>query len=205
MADSTTYNFQSYELHKPALDEVASVLNEGLTKRYEQVSVEVTECPNLTEEPFNLAGSGLNGKTALCDVGGPPYLIPMAQKDREPYAIDKIAQVIGYDKDAFLLGAACGPHHLIGQNCEMIPNVAISVGPDGQQVVKNNTHICKTLNDDKEFEMFKLPDNNRVLHSGQLVCQRRQGGQGGEDCGQEKTRGRLFRHTSQRDFETKIR
>jgi len=49
---------------------------------FEDVEVSVVECPDLTQEPFNLASKGLCGNSRVLDIGGVPYLVPLAQKNK---------------------------------------------------------------------------------------------------------------------------
>ncbi|XP_008470072.1 ester hydrolase C11orf54 homolog [Diaphorina citri] len=46
------------DLFVPPVDDVISVLNQGLGKYFKEVSVSFTECPNLTSHPFNLTSAG---------------------------------------------------------------------------------------------------------------------------------------------------
>lgn len=132
-------------LQKPALEEVAKILNDGLAKYFEHACVSVVECPDLTQSPFHLAAPGLGGQTAIADVGGPPYLAPLVQRDKK-YSYEQIASLV-VDKtseSAFLIGASAGPFHLVGQNCELMPNMLLKRNESGVfKVIKNNTHYAK--------------------------------------------------------------
>ena len=44
----------------PCLDEIRMVLETGLKKNYEEASVEIVDCPDLTQEPFKLAAKVKN-------------------------------------------------------------------------------------------------------------------------------------------------
>ncbi|KTG42451.1 hypothetical protein cypCar_00024613 [Cyprinus carpio] len=58
------------------------VLQSGLNKNFSDVKVSVTDCPDLTQEPFGFPVKGLCGKPRITDVGGVPYLIPLAQPNK---------------------------------------------------------------------------------------------------------------------------
>lgn len=132
-------------LQKPTLEEVAKILNDGLAKYFEHASVSVVECPDLTQAPFHLAASGLGGQTAIADVGGPPFLTPLVQRDKK-YSFEQIASLVSEksSQNAFLIGASAGPFHLVGTNCELMPNVLLKRTESGEfKVIQNNTHYSK--------------------------------------------------------------
>ncbi|XP_044142669.1 ester hydrolase C11orf54 homolog isoform X2 [Bufo gargarizans] len=78
---------ESCPLYYPALKEIAGVLEHGLKKNYAEVHVEVVDCPDLTQYPFGFPVKGLCGKTRIADVGGVPYLVPIAQPDKMIFSI----------------------------------------------------------------------------------------------------------------------
>jgi len=61
-----------------------TALNKNLTKFFEKVSVSVSDCPDLTQEPYNLATEGIGGnRSVLVDIGGPPFLIiPFVNREK---------------------------------------------------------------------------------------------------------------------------
>lgn len=61
---------QSFDTHRPPLDELVKVLNEGLKEHFETVNVELVDCPDFEQHPYKLAISGLGGKPTIADVGG---------------------------------------------------------------------------------------------------------------------------------------
>ena len=135
--------------HVPSLQEVATCLQEYLSTEFQEASVSVTSCPDLMKDPFHLAASGLSGSPAVCDVGGVPYLVPLAQIDRSPYSMKEIARQLGYSKQAFFVGAAAGPFPVIGTNSELMPNYSINHEEEASSgVVRNETHFAK-LSDTK--------------------------------------------------------
>ncbi|KAI1242055.1 hypothetical protein IHE44_0005571, partial [Lamprotornis superbus] len=58
------------------------VLQKGLKENFADAQVSVVDCPDLTKEPFNFPAKGICGKPRIADVGGVPYLIPIAQKEK---------------------------------------------------------------------------------------------------------------------------
>lgn len=141
-------SFEKYALHVPPLGEVADLLQKGLKKAFCEVEVEVVECPDLTEEPFMLSDKGLSGKPRLADVGGVPYLIPLAQDKK--YNLDTIAKQMEIP-DAFIIGPGAGPRHHLGTNCELVANVKFG------EKMNNNTHVAK-LREDGSCDLQKLKD-----------------------------------------------
>lgn len=131
----------------PSLDieDICLVLRDGLSKYFESSSASVVDCPDLKLAPFNLAASGLGGQTAVADVGGPPYLIPLVQRNKV-YSFEQISKIVNIGSETFLLGASAGPFNVVGQNCELMPNVSLRRTDDHFEVVNNNTHFAKVTN-----------------------------------------------------------
>lgn len=139
-----------HQPHVPSLEEVSSCLQDYMKTCFKDASVSVISCPDLSREPFHLASSGLSGRPAVCDVGGVPYLVPLAQTDRNPYSLRQIAQQLGYEKNCFFVGAAAGPFHVLGTNTELMPNFSLNQEVQGgvdKSVVRNETHFAKLSNE----------------------------------------------------------
>lgn len=60
----------SFIPHKPSLDELQTILQDGLKAYFADVEVSLVDCPNFSERPFELAITGLHGKPTIADVGG---------------------------------------------------------------------------------------------------------------------------------------
>lgn len=139
---------QSRSLHVPNIEEVAKVLRDGLPSNFMEVQVEVTDCPDLTQQPFTLARSGLGGNPQLIEVGGPPYLIPLINREKV-YDIKDIARITGLNDSVFIIGAGAGPWPYAGVNCELIANIDITKGNINSQtriakVDTKNNNSCHT-------------------------------------------------------------
>ncbi|CAH1802358.1 unnamed protein product [Owenia fusiformis] len=152
---------QRVSLHVPPLNEVATVLQNAYEKHYSSVSVNVVDCPDLTQSPFNLAAPGLCGKTAVTDVGGVPNLHPLVDRSKI-YSLDRVARQVEID-DVFLVGAGAGPWQTEGVNCEMVTN--IKTGADA----KNNTHISKVDPSDGSC-ILKKPEGTDFALMANLFC-----------------------------------
>ena len=147
-------------------------LQSGLKTNFQEVKVEVTDCPDLTKAPFHLAGSGLSGNSTIIEYGGVPYLLPLVDLtklyDLNPM-LTKIADGYG-QKGFFVIGAGAGPHTLHNQNCEVKISkmyyfcdqlikyfqgmLNLKVNADGSVI--NQTHIAKTK-PDGSFELLTVP------------------------------------------------
>lgn len=173
---SPTYPFKSYDLHMPSLQEVASLFQDKLTGQYAEVKVSVGQCPDLKCKPFNLAASGLNGKPSVCDVGGVPYLVPLAQTQNAPYSMAEIGKMVGYSQ-SFLLGAACGPHHVVGTNSELMPNTWVKSTANGVEVIQNETHMAKLEDNEKGYSVKKMASNCDFTLLGNLFVSEGKAGQ----------------------------
>lgn len=140
-------------LHVPSLHEIKNVLEKGLSTNFAEAKVEIVECPNLTQKPFQLSASGLNGDPTILEVGGPSYLLPLVQREKL-YDIQPLLQCLNYSDKAFVIGAGAGPWPYLNCNCELMMNVAVS--PSN---VKNETHIALVNKANNNCTLQKLPGN----------------------------------------------
>ena len=63
-------NVESFDAHTPALDELVSVLKEGLKLYFSEVDVSLVDCPDFGQKPYKISVAGLHGKPTIADVGG---------------------------------------------------------------------------------------------------------------------------------------
>jgi len=136
--------YKKLDLDVPSLEEVSQVLQKGLSQHFQDVDVSVVQCPDLKQKPFNLAHNGLCGNEKIADVGGPPYLIPLVQRDKV-YSLKDIASVLEMGDKAFLLGASAGPFNVVGVNSELMPNVSFEKNQTDQTLITNRTHFAKVF------------------------------------------------------------
>ncbi|KAK3910491.1 Ester hydrolase C11orf54-like protein [Frankliniella fusca] len=161
---TSTLRVDRKELKCPPLEEVASVLSKGLQDVFSHVSVEVVDCPDLTQQPFTLARQGLGGKTALIESGGVPFLLPLVKRD-------KVYQMIEFGKltglESFLIiGAGAGPWPHAGTNCELMANLSV----DGEKI-ENQSRIAKVDQKNKGCLLETLPEKEtRHALLGNLFC-----------------------------------
>lgn len=132
-------------LRPPSLPALADVISSGLSSNFAQSSCTVDTPPDLTLPPYHLAGPGLTGSARIVDIGGPPNLSPLPDKTKK-YNLRSIArQAEMSSSSGFLLGAGAGPFHILGQNSELMPNLAygIAAGSRDSQNIRNRTHYAK--------------------------------------------------------------
>ncbi|KAK2828763.1 hypothetical protein Q5P01_019797 [Channa striata] len=129
---------EKVQLHVPDLEELRGVLQTGLESNFADVRVNVVECPDLTKDPFHFPVKGLCGNPRITDVGGVPYLVPLAQKDKE-YNMNIISKEVELP-GAFILGAAAAPSRIIGMNAELMPLVLTEA--EGRPAVNSSYFSC---------------------------------------------------------------
>jgi len=151
-------------LFVPPLDELSDVINEGLEANYKSCSCKVVKCPNLSCEPFFLASPGICGNTRLADVGGVPYLIPKSQYQTKVYDLQQVSEQVNLP-GCLILGAGAGSKHVVGCNCEMIPNIRTS---GGQNDRNNLTHISKV--DESDVSKHILESYEEKHNSSSQFC-----------------------------------
>ncbi|KAF7490199.1 Ester hydrolase C11orf54 -like protein [Sarcoptes scabiei] len=146
---------ETIQLNEINLDELSNRLLDGLRNKFEHCSVSVVDCPDLTRPPFNLAASGLCGRTAIADVGGVPYLLPLVKRDKI-YSFKQIANIVDPGQQCFILGASAGPFHKIGHNSELMPNVLLEKSADEGFKIRNDlTHLAEIHDQNNRFRLLK--------------------------------------------------
>lgn len=65
-----TEQIPCFDVHQPSLEELASVLQDGLKSHFAKVTVELVDCPDFGQHPYKIAVGGLHGKPSIADVGG---------------------------------------------------------------------------------------------------------------------------------------
>ncbi len=133
---------QKYFLSPPSLDEVAEKLKAPLAANYESSAVSVIQCPDLRGPPFHLATAGLSGDEKVADVGGQPNLFPRPRLDTT-WSLTEVASAMEMNPlRGSLIGAGAGPFHVVGQNCELVPNLRW----EGQfENIDNQTWLAKMI------------------------------------------------------------
>ncbi|XP_031751833.1 ester hydrolase C11orf54 homolog isoform X2 [Xenopus tropicalis] len=141
--------------HVPSLEEICSVLKSGLLKNFADVSVIVTECPDLSKEPFEFPVKGLCGKSRIADVGGVPYLVPKPRLDKV-YNVNAVAKKIGLP-GAYILGAGATSHKSLGMNAELI----FSVQAENESIqAVNKSYVASVNPGDGSCLLEKYRDRN---------------------------------------------
>ncbi|XP_066587383.1 ester hydrolase C11orf54 homolog [Prorops nasuta] len=143
-------------LYVPTFDEIKNVLELGLKKNFEEFSIEIVDCVDLTKQPFNLAATGLVGNPTLLEIGGPSFLLPTVQRNKI-YDIKSLLKEINFKNDGFVIGAGAGPWPYINSNCELMMNILIS-----SSEVKNKSHIA-SVNKEDQCHLQTLPNNETRL------------------------------------------
>jgi len=87
----------------------------------------VSFCPDLSKPPYLLAASGINGRTAIADVGGVNNMEFIANNNKFHFDIKEISRNIGLP---FYIGAAATKPSLAfpKDNSELMPNLDVSTG-----------------------------------------------------------------------------
>jgi len=142
-----TNDFDSVSLH-----DVAVVLEQGLKENFEEASVNVVECEDLTKSPWNLAAPGISGSPRLLDIGGVPYLTPQVQRHKL-YDMKDYPNITGIKK-GLVIGAGAAPWPFLDRNAEMMPNLFVE---EDRSVLVQNTHISRTFDHDDSYATQKLP------------------------------------------------
>ncbi|KAK4029539.1 hypothetical protein OUZ56_022520 [Daphnia magna] len=179
---------ENCQLHVPPLSELADVLRQGLESHFAHVQVEVVDCPDLSSSPFHLAAPGLGGEPCLVDLGGVPYLVPTAQRDRTYDLADLPGLMNVKDGTILMIGAGAGPWQHLNTNCEMMTNLSLTL-EEGKSNIVNGTRLA-TVDPAGQRMLHVVPPeqtrcsllNNLLISRGQpstpvlrIRCQKRTG------------------------------
>lgn len=161
----------SRQLTVPSLEELKNVFRESLAKNFSDVQVDIVDCPDLTQQPFNLAASGLCGNPKILEIGGPAYLLPNVQRDKL-YDVRTLLARLEYGNRFFVVGAGAGPWPHLNSNCELIMNLAST-----EVEVKNETRIASvnTINEKCVLEGLPTKETRFALLANFFVSQGKPG------------------------------
>lgn len=116
-------DIQKVPLSPPSLEELVDVIRGPLEANYEHAQVSVVPCPDLRQAPFNLATEGICGEEKFADVGSERNFFPRPQLENKWSMIDIARGMDMKPEKGGLLGAGGGPSHVLGYNCELVPNL----------------------------------------------------------------------------------
>ncbi|XP_037049611.1 ester hydrolase C11orf54 homolog [Bradysia coprophila] len=145
-------------LHTPPLEEVTLTLLDGLKSNFGEVTVEVVNCPDLQRAPFHLACNGLSGSATLCEIGGPPYLLPLVDRTKL-YDLREISRKLLKSGEIFSIGAGAGYHPYLNENCEGIYNMKIKADND----TDGSSSYFVTKKSSKECNLIPVPHDETRL------------------------------------------
>ena len=111
--------FESGKFATPSLEDVKKALLTGLKENYEQVNIEIVDCPNLKD--WGCPSEGISGNEKIIDVGGEPYMHDKRFIGTE-FDYEEIAKNIGSEK-SYALGAGSGAMSCLQGHCgELVIN-----------------------------------------------------------------------------------
>ncbi|XP_025421115.1 ester hydrolase C11orf54 homolog [Sipha flava] len=141
------------ELTKISFENIIEAISPELSKIFELVSVEVIQCPNLTQPPFYLAAEGLSGNETAMQFGGLPYVMPFGKKEKL-YDMKDIMKITGFDP-LFVVGAGAGPWPYANICSEFIGNLRMT----SNNSVNNRSHIYTIDPKNDQLVHEELPQN----------------------------------------------
>ncbi|VDL95849.1 unnamed protein product [Schistocephalus solidus] len=161
MAVARTVVLRTFEA---SLEDIAAAFETGLKSCFQNVSVSVADCPDLTNKPFALPSSGLLGNNTVCDVGSFSYLIPVADTSRR-YTFSEVISASKLQTGQ-LIGAGAGPFFTAGKNCEAMmgnrdPNELFNTSTNyidwSYYYLKGSRQLAShELKSTRDFQMFTL-------------------------------------------------
>ncbi|XP_028049871.2 ester hydrolase C11orf54 homolog [Monomorium pharaonis] len=165
---------KTYELEVPDLSELCSVMKESLQGHFNDLMVNVVECPNLRRHPYNFAASGLCGGQEVIEFGNYRHLYNLTKNMGSPksWNLQNLIQKYyeGRKTDSFIIGESmlCGP-----PNKECIVNATYTQHTWGYTF--NDKSYCTFLNEEEQI-VSELVANSRSrpktydLYGSVFVC-----------------------------------
>lgn len=128
------------------------VIKDALEKNFLDVSVEIVQNPDLTQEPFYLASPGIGGDATIIEFGDNDYLMPHVDQSRVYDLVPLIREIENYHtKSFFACGSGAGPYKRLS---EEVYN--IQVHQNGS--IDNESHIIRIAKDGG-IEVRKVPNH----------------------------------------------
>lgn len=85
------------------------VLEKALEKNFAEVAVEIVDNPDFTQDPFNLASTGISGEPIIIEYGNDKYLLPLVDKSKIYDLVPMIREIEVYkNKTFYAAGAGAG-------------------------------------------------------------------------------------------------
>ncbi|MFH4974409.1 hypothetical protein AB6A40_001118 [Gnathostoma spinigerum] len=137
--------------HFPQLEELATVISEGLRTNFGDVHVSIVDCPDLQKSPFNMTGSFFGSDLRIGEVGGTSNLFPDVHLEKT-YDLREICKTCELPQ-GFVFGPGAGPFHVIGNSCEMVADANFKLSP-----AKVSTKIAKIVAEGKCYEAFTISE-----------------------------------------------
>jgi len=154
MNNNNNNNMFRAELSVTAIDEVVSVIHNGLKHNFHEVRVEVVDCPDLKQPPFSLASSGISGNPILVDVGG-VHNINLVKNHHAKFHLRDVFAQIGRP-NAFIIGPGAGSNSVVGCNCELMANLKLCGGETIEKMNNNNNNDDNNDNNDNDNQNNNL-------------------------------------------------
>eukprot|EP01083_Nonionella_stella_P284395 968169_1 len=105
-------------LHQIPLAVLAGIFEDSLKRRFENVEVDVRECPDLTT--WGLAAPGICGSPRMVDVGGEPFLYNPTKRHKR-FDLSDVVRNAELEK-GFIFGPAATSSVSLGCNAELMVN-----------------------------------------------------------------------------------
>ncbi|XP_011636290.1 ester hydrolase C11orf54 homolog [Pogonomyrmex barbatus] len=136
---------------------LAAAVENELSTSFGKVTAEWVDCPDLTQEPFNLAAPGLGGDTAILDIGGISNVYP-EHIESKIYHFENIFKHLNCNQnDIFIIGGGLSRRLSDNHLGNLIMNATFS--PTENRMVKNKTlfaFVDEARNNDVKFTLEML-------------------------------------------------
>ncbi|XP_072749056.1 ester hydrolase C11orf54 homolog isoform X2 [Anoplolepis gracilipes] len=171
--DIESNKYFKQELYYPNLNTLVTILEDGLKDHFTEAKVTLVPCPDLSQEPFNLAASGIGGETAIIELGDESYLSPVPRMEKI-YDIEQIVRYLGRSHhNSFIFGNGISTRPSNGKLGELVVNTLFLPEANGAMEIINKTHIVfMNLKQHKcDVEVLTRPDLKCTIMGTMFLCE----------------------------------
>ncbi|XP_011636322.1 ester hydrolase C11orf54 homolog [Pogonomyrmex barbatus] len=145
------------DLFIPDKIKLATVVKNELSTSFGEVTAEWVDCPDLTQEPFNLAAPGLGGDATLLDIGGTANIFPFRQLKIYDFK-NILNQLNRSQNNNFIIGGGLSTQPMTLNYGHLIMNGTFAPVANEIIAVSNKSRFAfrNRFNDQGEEEQFAL-------------------------------------------------
>ncbi|XP_070163448.1 ester hydrolase C11orf54 homolog [Polyergus mexicanus] len=161
---TSTVEITETEMFVPESEALAKRLQDGLRQHFAEATVEWVDCPDLTQEPFNLAAPGLCGDAILLEIGSISQLFPRPRVMFNYHFKDILKELYNNYNNVLVIGAGIGLRQSNQQLGELFVNASFSDSrvTGNSLKLKNQSRLAFLNQATGECALESITDNSNL-------------------------------------------